>query len=258
MATQNQDRLRSHFASLDPSSHASGWDSLWAEGTFIPWDRGYANPALIDFLASPSNPPTSSDANPTPGAPKPNTVDGAGVQLPKALKDDGSRRKALVPGCGKGYDVALLASWGYDAYGLEVSAHAAEKANEYLTEPGQGPLEGEYKVKDEKVGSGVMKCLLGDFFEDAWIKEVGGEAGFDLIYDNTVCSGKQLGCVELDADLCSSYVLYHPPCARNGRRGWHPYSRLTVCSSVSSSRRTSLPPLLVRRGRCHPLYTKSY
>jgi SAM-dependent methyltransferase len=105
-----------------------------------------------------------------------------------ALKDDGSRRKALVPGCGKGYDVALLASWGYDAYGLEVSAHAAEAANTYLAEPGEGPLEGEYKVKDEKVGSGAVKCLLGDFFEDGWIKEAGGEAGFDVIYDNTVCS----------------------------------------------------------------------
>jgi hypothetical protein len=188
MATQNQDRLRSHFASLDPAAHGSGWDALWAEGTFIPWDRGYANPALIDFLASPSNPPTSSDENPTPGAPKPNTVDGEGVRLPRVLKDDGSRRKALVPGCGKGYDVALLASWGYDAYGLEVSSHAADGATKYLAEPGPGPLEGEYKVKDEKVGTGVKKCLIGDFFEDAWIKEIGGEAGFDLIYDNTVCS----------------------------------------------------------------------
>jgi hypothetical protein len=188
MATQNQDRLRSHFASLDPAAHGSGWDALWAEGTFIPWDRGYANPALIDFLASPSNPPTSSDENPTPGAPKPNTVDGEGVRLPRVLKDDGSRRKALVPGCGKGYDVALLASWGYNAYGLEVSSHAADGATKYLAEPGPGPLEGEYKVKDEKVGTGVKKCLIGDFFEDAWIKEIGGESRFDLIYDNTVCS----------------------------------------------------------------------
>jgi SAM-dependent methyltransferase len=259
MASQNQDRLRSHFASLDPSSHASGWDSLWAEGTFIPWDRGYANPALIDFLASPSNPPTSSDPNPTPGAPKPNTIDGEGVRLPKVLKEDGSRRRALVPGCGKGYDVALLASWGYDAYGLEVSAHAAEAANKYLAEPGEGPLEGEYKVKDEKVESGAMKCLLGDFFEDGWIKEAGGQGGFDVIYDNTV-SFRTLhqGVVELDADMCSSYVLYHPLCVQNGLHGWPPSSRLTVFSSVSSSQRTSLPPRAVHRGRYHQLYTKNY
>ncbi|KAH7412072.1 S-adenosyl-L-methionine-dependent methyltransferase [Phaeosphaeria sp. MPI-PUGE-AT-0046c] len=178
MATQNQDRLRTHFAALDPLKHSAGWDSLWAEGTFIPWDRGYANPALIDFLASPSSPPTSSDPNPTPGAPRPDTVDGSGVQLPA------KKGKVLVPGCGKGYDVVLLASYGYDVYGLEVSEHAAELANIYLSDPGKGPLEGEYAVKDANAGNGVMKCLLGDFFDNAWLKETGGKT-FDLIYDNT-------------------------------------------------------------------------
>jgi SAM-dependent methyltransferase len=184
MANPNQDRLRSHFAALDPSTHASGWDSLWAEGTFIPWDRGYANPALIDLLANPSSPPTSPDANPTPGAPKPNTIDGQGVQLPAPL-EGGVRRKALVPGCGKGYDVALLASWGYDTWGLEVSRHAADAAKEYLKDAGEGALEGEYKVKDAKIGKGREECVAADFFDDAWLKDVGaGE--FDVIYDNTV------------------------------------------------------------------------
>jgi hypothetical protein len=181
MASQNQDRLRSHFASLDPSSHAEGWDSLWAEGTFIPWDRGYANPALIDLLAAPSKPPTSSEPNPTPGAPKPDTLDGVGIELPKRPA------RALVPGCGKGYDVVLLASYGYDTYGLEVSSHATETANSYLSNPGKGPLEGEYAIKDTKIGSGVMKCLHGDFFENAWLEQAGGSGGFDIIYDNTVC-----------------------------------------------------------------------
>jgi SAM-dependent methyltransferase len=186
MANPNQDRLRSHFAALDTSKHAEGWDKLWEEGSFIPWDRGYANPALIDFLSSPTNPPTSSEPNPTPGAPKPTTVDGPGAQVPKPLKDGNTRRKALVPGCGKGYDVALLASHGYDAYGLEVSKHAMESANKYLADPGKGPLEGEYTVTDEKTGKGEMKCVYGDFFKDEWIKEVGAEGGFDVIYDNTV------------------------------------------------------------------------
>jgi hypothetical protein len=181
MANQNQDRLRTHFSSLPPTSHPSGWDALWADGSFIPWDRGYANPALIDFLASPSSPPLSASANPTPGAPDVGTIDKVGGGVTKLPKG-----KALVPGCGKGYDVALLASWGYDAYGLEISGHAAEAAREYLKQPGEGPLEGENKVKDEKVGRGVTKCLVGDFFDDAWRKESGGEKGFDVIYDNTV------------------------------------------------------------------------
>lgn len=187
--TQNQDRLRSHFSSLDPSSHPSGWDSLWQAGDFIPWDRGYANPALIDFLAHPSSPPLSQTPNPTPGAPEVGTIDGPGdVILPQG---NGKRRaRALVPGCGKGYDVALLASYGYDTWGLEVSQHALEAAKKYLADIGEGPLEGEYNIENEAMGRGKMECVLGDFFEDEWIdkQEGGGEGGFDLIYDNTVRS----------------------------------------------------------------------
>jgi hypothetical protein len=82
-----------------------------------------------------------------------------------------------------GYDLALFAAFGYDAYGLEVSAHAAAAARNYLADPGKGPLEGEYVMRDEKVGSGNMCVLEGDFFEDGWLE---GEEGFDVIYDNTV------------------------------------------------------------------------
>ena len=42
------------------------------------------------------------------------------------IAQDGQRRKALVPGCGRGVDVLLLASFGYDAYGLECSATAVD------------------------------------------------------------------------------------------------------------------------------------
>ncbi|PSN67555.1 S-adenosyl-L-methionine-dependent methyltransferase [Corynespora cassiicola Philippines] len=176
MATLNQDLLRALSASLPPASHVSDWDSLWAEEKFIPWDRGNANPAFIDFLSAPSNPPTSPDANPTPGAPKPNTFEHTEkVQLPSPLKEDGTRQKALVPGCGKGYDVALLASWGYDAYGLEISKHAVDKANAYLENSGESALEGGIS----------MQCLLGDYFDDAWVREAGGVEGFTIIYDHT-------------------------------------------------------------------------
>ncbi|KAF2475570.1 S-adenosyl-L-methionine-dependent methyltransferase [Lindgomyces ingoldianus] len=162
-ASQNQDRLRAHFANHEASAHPSRWDDLWKEGTFLPWDRGLANPALIDALREKCEllgAPTSTDGN-------------------------GERKRALVPGCGKGYDVALLAAAGYDAYGIEISESAAGVCREWLREPGEGK-EGEYKVWDEKVGKGKMKCVLGDFFEDAWVEEAGGlREGFDLIYDNT-------------------------------------------------------------------------
>jgi len=94
-----------------------------------------------------------------------------------------------VPGCGKGYDVALFAAHGYDAYGLEVSSHAAEAAKGYLKDAGKGPLEGEYKFADEKIGKGAMNVVCGDFFEDGWLADVEGwegDEGFDIIYDITV------------------------------------------------------------------------
>ena len=102
-----------------------------------------------------------------------------------------------MPGCGKGYDVALFAAYGYDAYGLEVSSHAADAARKYLEEPGKGPLEGEYAVRDEKIGKGAMKIVCGDYFEDGWLGDVEGwegDGGFDIIYDNTVSKVLYIAC----------------------------------------------------------------
>ncbi|KAH7082809.1 S-adenosyl-L-methionine-dependent methyltransferase [Paraphoma chrysanthemicola] len=185
MATQNQDRLRTHFSTLPTSSHPQGWDSLWKEGSFIPWDRGSANPALVDLLASPQAPSTSSDPNPTPGAPAPGPA--PSVELPAPSLKDGKRLKALVPGCGRGYDVALFASWGYDAYGLEVSEHAALAAREYLEGSGEAAKSGDNATKDGKTGRGVAKVVVGDYFDDGWLGQAGvnGVGEFDVIYDNT-------------------------------------------------------------------------
>ncbi|ORY08326.1 S-adenosyl-L-methionine-dependent methyltransferase [Clohesyomyces aquaticus] len=160
-ASQNQDRLKSHFVGHDASAHPQRWDALWKDGTFLPWDRGFANPALIDALKE-----------------KPSLL---GVPTHSSSK----RKRALVPGCGKGYDVALLAAVGFDSYGIEISESAAKVAGEWLQETGEG-REGEYKVWDEGVGRGKTRCVCGDFFEDKWVQEIGGKGeGFDLIYDNT-------------------------------------------------------------------------
>ncbi|KAF3038563.1 hypothetical protein E8E11_005591 [Didymella keratinophila] len=186
MATQNQDRLRTHFSSLEttPTAQGSGWDSLWESASFLPWDRGYANPALVDLLANPSSPPTSSEKNPTPGAPSPSSQPGS-IALPKPV-EGGKRKRVLVPGCGKGYDVALFSAYGYDAYGLEVSSHAAKAADAYLKNAGAGSFEKEYEGKDGGAGKGRAICLVGDFFSEEWVEKTGaGEGGFDVIYDNT-------------------------------------------------------------------------
>ncbi|OAL57228.1 S-adenosyl-L-methionine-dependent methyltransferase [Pyrenochaeta sp. DS3sAY3a] len=196
MASANQDRLRSKFASSTAPDHGSVWDALWEEKTFLPWDRGNACPALIDLLAvqsqatsttSPS-PPTSQTPNPTPASPQPTSTPG-NTTLPPALREDGSRRRVLVPGCGAGYDVALFAAHGYDAVGLEISRHAAEVARAYVEGArgsDKGPLEGEYEAAVGKSGGwGSVKIVEGDYFDDAWVGGAGGEGGFDVIYDIT-------------------------------------------------------------------------
>jgi methyl halide transferase len=161
MATQNQDRLTSLFRTSPTPSHPSVWNSLWATGTFLPWDRGCPNPALYDTLISHAS---------TFGSP---------------LHANGTRKRALVPGCGKGYDLALLSAFGYDAWGVEYSEHAVRAAEGFLGNVDEG-IE-EYRTRDEKVGRGTRRCLYGDFFEDGWVAEAGGLGeGFDLIYDCTV------------------------------------------------------------------------
>ncbi|KAF2748317.1 S-adenosyl-L-methionine-dependent methyltransferase [Sporormia fimetaria CBS 119925] len=164
LSTQNQDRLRTFFEGHSTNAHPTRWDDLWKAGDFLPWDRGSANPALIDTLNA--RPPWL-------GAP---------------TKPDGSRKRALVPGCGKGYDLVLFAAHEYDAYGIEISENAAKAAENWLKNPEEGN-EGEYKTREEKVGKGVTKMLIGDFFQDDWATEAGGIGeGFDVIYDNTFLS----------------------------------------------------------------------
>lgn len=153
--------LRSHFVDLDPSKHGSKWNQLWAE-KFAPWDRGQPSPALDDVLAE--------------------RKDLLGSRFIEGGK---TRKKALVPGCGMGYDVLLLSAFGYDAYGLELSENALNGARK-LHEESKGKEE--YRVRDKIVGRGKVTYLSGDFFKHDFLKGVDGEGTFDIIYDYTVCS----------------------------------------------------------------------
>ena len=147
--TDARERLRSHFL-VDNSQHAQKWDDLYTQN-FLPWDKGFPNPALVDLLSDRAD-----------LLPKPNP---------------NRKLKALVPGCGKGYDVLLLKAFGYEAFGLEVSGNALKEAK--LVEAEKGG-ESVYKTRD---GEGSVKWVEGDFFGGF----EGSEGGFDLIYDYTVC-----------------------------------------------------------------------
>lgn len=151
----------SHFAG-DASEHPSKWSALWDTGDFLPWDRGMPNPALEDTLLD-----------------RRDLLGSCFIEGPSGYR---RRKKALVPGCGKGYDVLLLASFGYDAFGLEVSKAAIERCYEEQRVNGH-----KYPIKDADAGVGEVTFMVGDFFTPEWVRNIGpGNGKFDLIYDYTV------------------------------------------------------------------------
>jgi hypothetical protein len=95
----------------------------------------------------------------------------------------GNKRKtALVPGCGKGHDVLLLASWGYDVVGLDLAETALKEARENAEAVKDSDA---YKLQEGVQERGKITWALGDFFADDFLKEAGVE-NFDLIFDFTV------------------------------------------------------------------------
>lgn len=127
------------------------WDTLWQK-QITPWDRNTHSPALEELLVD--------------------------KKFPLLPANRIGRGKGLVPGCGKGYDVALLAALEGDTgtkimakvVGLDVSSKAVEEA--------RGRFEGEI------TGQGNIEFVKGDFFgeSETWAKE----GPYDVVYDYTV------------------------------------------------------------------------
>jgi SAM-dependent methyltransferase len=135
------------------------WDVMWQKN-FTPWDRFEPNPALVDTLNEKSD-----------------------IIDPNPQGSDATRRKrALIPGCGRGYDVLLFASYGYDAYGLDVSQTAVDACRELDKEQGEDAVR--YPVRDTKLGRGSRHFLAADFFKDDLTSHTNG-GSFDIIYDYT-------------------------------------------------------------------------
>ena len=176
---EDRARLMNHFAG-DTSKHQNKWSDLWDQGDYLPWDRGIPNPALLDTLTL--------------------RQDLLGTCFVEDDFGNKRRKRALVPGCGKGYDVLLLASFGYvepnfspimmqlfslisskDAFGLEVSETAVKRCYEEQDTNGL-----KYPVRDEISGAGAVKFMHGDFFGTDWTINIEGDGKVDLIYDYTV------------------------------------------------------------------------
>ncbi|KAL4975894.1 S-adenosyl-L-methionine-dependent methyltransferase [Aspergillus desertorum] len=219
-------RLIAHFENCPTPSHPKAWSDLWDAGESSLWDRGMPSPALIDLLESyqntllyPLEPETEKDCGEA---------------------DTGETRKrrkrALVPGCGRGYDVLTLALHGFDAYGLEVSATAVSEARGFAERELSSPQASHCGEKFDRerarhVGVGKVRFVQGDFFEDSWAEEedlgldVGkdGKGKFDLVYDYTfLCAlhpAQRTRWAERMADLlhpggmlvCLEFPMYKDP-----------------------------------------------
>ncbi|KAL4924492.1 S-adenosyl-L-methionine-dependent methyltransferase [Aspergillus undulatus] len=173
-------RLISHFEDRPTTTHGKAWSDLWDLGESDLWDRGIPSPALIDLIEGHQMLFTSFRHTYTPL--------GGSEEVRK-------RKKALVPGCGRGYDVVSLALHGFDAYGLEISSAAVAEAREYaaneLTAPQPCNFGKAYENENEPPAAsdrGEVQFLEGDFFSADWLEgaEVDGDGDkFDLIYDYT-------------------------------------------------------------------------
>lgn len=158
--TEVRKKMQGHFQQYSGERYGEGWEELWAKGDFLPWDRGAPNPALIDTLME-----------------RQDLIGNAMVEIDGKLR----RKRAFVPGCGRGVDVLLLKSFGYDALGLEYSETAVTACRKFEEEHGS-----EYQVHDAEIGEGSAQFVVGDFFKEDWLAGVGGlEKKFDIIYDYT-------------------------------------------------------------------------
>ena len=156
MASSIPEKLRQQFVEIPAEQQSTGWNALWTQ-KFTPWDRDLPSPALVDTLNQ--------------------KADLFGPRSEKAT----ARRRALVPGCGRGYDVLLFASHGYDAYGLDAAETAIESARTLQAE--QGNDETKYPVRSS-LGRGVAEFVTADFFKDDFLENIGG-GSFDVVYDYT-------------------------------------------------------------------------
>ncbi|KAI0356619.1 S-adenosyl-L-methionine-dependent methyltransferase [Trametes cingulata] len=133
MATTTTDPAKfARMRELIAEHREKGWDDAW-KAELTPWDAGTSQPALQELIVS------------------------GGLDLPRS-------GRALVPGCGRGYDAVYLAnSLGLETIGIDVSPTAIEAAEKY---------------KNDVSASGNLKFQVVDFFA------LDGET-FDLVYDYT-------------------------------------------------------------------------
>ncbi|KAL3488602.1 S-adenosyl-L-methionine-dependent methyltransferase [Aspergillus germanicus] len=171
-------RLISHFENREIPDHGKAWSDLWDSGESDLWDRGLPSPALIDLIE---------EYDRTLFCPFRTTESG----------ESKGRKRVLVPGCGRGYDVIALSLHGFDAYGLEISSTAVSEAQALAQTELASPSAENFGAHTTKsttalhgggadnlsLSPGTPRFLQGDFFDSSWSDALGFR--FDVVYDYT-------------------------------------------------------------------------
>lgn len=103
-----------------PGPDVAFWQSRFDEGV-TPWDRGGINPQIETWVRSGQLRPTQ------------------GADARSAGAEDARLTRVLVPGCGSGHEVAMLAEWGFDVTGVDYAPAAAESTRNRLRSLLQSP-----------------------------------------------------------------------------------------------------------------------
>lgn len=92
---------------------------------------------------------------------------------PQQQQQQQQRKKALVPGCGRGYDVLSLASLGYDTFGLDGSENAILAARKLEAEEEISCESDAYRLREDPlVGKGKIQFIIGDFFHEDFLAAI--------------------------------------------------------------------------------------
>ncbi|KAK7033654.1 hypothetical protein VNI00_012654 [Paramarasmius palmivorus] len=131
--TAYADPIRQRLRDMVDGQGHNSWDNVWKESV-TPWDHGETQPPLKQVILSKE------------------------LNLP-------ATGRALVPGCGRGYDAIFLASaTGFDTLGLDISPTALQNAKSIVPE-----------------GLKNIQFKNANFFE----LELPDEEKFNIIYDYT-------------------------------------------------------------------------
>ncbi|PPQ80619.1 hypothetical protein CVT25_001648 [Psilocybe cyanescens] len=138
MAAQPQDQPQLQPKDIVKPDDQSTWETAWQKGV-TPWDAGDAQPSLKEAVKS------------------------SGLDLP-------SSGRALVPGCGSGYDLIYIAqATGLSCLGLEIAETAIKKASQLIDEA---------KAKNSNIFASISN-------QDFFTFNPSESERFDLVYDHT-------------------------------------------------------------------------